>query len=144
MERLSEGAPYPWGHFGACNCGHLAQSLTARSPAEIHRAAIASVEPTPVDDWATAAVEYCPLSGLPLDAVIDEMLAAGLRLADIRHLEHLSDPVIVRRIGRHLVRNRREDLIAYLAAWADLLDEELAGDEFAGDEFAGEEPLAAE
>lgn len=127
-ERLRAGAPYQWGHFGACNCGHLAQTLTDRSPAEIHRAALARAtgfDGPEVDDWADAAVEHCPASGLPLDAILDEMLGAGLTLADVRHLERLSDPRIVRRVGRYLARNRRDDLVAYLTAWADLIEEDL-------------------
>ncbi|MEZ4442097.1 MAG: hypothetical protein R3B72_23590 [Polyangiaceae bacterium] len=132
VARLRAGAPYQWGHFGACNCGHLAQALTRRSPAEIHRAAIeraATWALPPVDDWGDAAVEHCPASGLPLDDILDEMLAAGLTLTDIRHLEELTDPrnlALLPDGQRHLRRHRRDHLLAYLQAWAARLEAELA------------------
>lgn len=138
-KRLRLGASHQWGHFGACNCGHLAQTLTGRRAAEIHRAAIersASFR-TPVDDWTEAAVEYCPLSGLPLDDLIEEMLAVGITLKQIQHLETLTDPRVVGRIPfeqRHLRRNRREDVVLYLETWADIVEEELL-------EAQGVEPL---
>lgn len=129
--RLRTNADYQWGHFGACNCGHLAQTLTRKTREEIHRAAVergASWARPPVDDWGDAAIEHCPASGLPLDAIIDEMLEAGLTLGQIRDLEELSDRRILRRLPdgkRHLRKNARADLIVYLETWADLLDEEL-------------------
>ena len=128
--RIRSGARYQWGHFGACNCGHLAQTLTTRSQAEIHRAAIersSSWGMAPVDDWADAAVEYCPASGLPLDDIIGEMLDAGLTLQQIGDLERLSDRRILRRLPegrRHLRRNSKDDLALYLETWAQLLAEE--------------------
>ncbi len=142
--RLAKGASYQWGHFGACNCGHLAQTLTQRTTAEIHRAALdrkSTWEMTPVDDWADAAVEYCPLSGLPIDDIITEMLDAGLTLQEIQHLERLSDPRVRRRLPaahRFLRRNRRDDLVLYLEAWAKMVEEDLASPD------APSLPLAAE
>ena len=56
--RLEGGAHYRWTQMGSCNCGHLAQTLTRRAPAEIHRAAVeraSSWAMTPVDDWADDA-----------------------------------------------------------------------------------------
>src|SRR5262245_16897043 len=127
--RLRLGAPYQWGHFGACNCGHLAQTLTRKSSADIHRAALerAIVMRGRIEDWGEAVVDYCPASSLPLDDVLAEMLSAGLDLRDIRHLEDLDAPDILRRLPaekRHLSRNDRADLILYLETWADLLAEE--------------------
>ena len=129
--RLRGTASYQWGHFGACNCGHLAQTLTQKTPADIQRAAVeaASWARPPVDDWTDAAIEYCPTSGLPIDAILSEMLDAGLTLEAIRRLEYLADPRVLRRLPagrRHLRRNSRDDLILYLEVWADLLDEEMA------------------
>jgi hypothetical protein len=34
--RLSDGTAYQWTHMGACNCGHLAQTVTRKSASEIH------------------------------------------------------------------------------------------------------------
>jgi hypothetical protein len=119
--RLTEGAVYRWTHQGACNCGHLAQTLTRRSREELHRIAVEKA-----GDWGEHAVDYCPTSGLPLDAVLTEMLDAGLELSDVGHLERLSDPAVVRRFPlgeRSLDARKREDVVRYLLAWAALLDE---------------------
>ncbi len=123
-DRLATGAPYQWGHYGSCNCGHLAQTLTGRPPAELHRLAQARD-----GDWRRQAEEHCTTTGAPLGDVIQEMLAAGLRLEDIAHLEHLSDPRVLARYPGDtyaLRRNRREDVVVYMRTWADLLAEEAA------------------
>lgn len=121
--RLRTSAAYQWGHFGACNCGHLAQTLTNKTEHEIHHAASERA------DWAAAALEYCPASGLPVDGIIDEMLSAGLTLTDIRQLEDLSDRRVLSRLPagrRHLRRNDRAHLLLYLDAWAQMLEENVA------------------
>lgn len=119
-DRLRHGAAYQWGHFGACNCGHLAQTLTHQSREDIHRAAVARAA-----DWGDATVEYCPTSGYPIDHIVTTMLAAGVSLDELRHLEELSDRRVLRRVGGHLERNRREHVVRYLDVWADMLEEQL-------------------
>jgi hypothetical protein len=109
--------------MGACNCGHLAQTITRRSREEIHRLAIEKA-----GDWGEHAVEYCPTSGYPIDHILGEMLSAGLELADVEHLEMLSDPDVLRRFPpgqRNLSHRDRGDVVDYMAAWADLLEERL-------------------
>lgn len=132
-QRVSEGAAYQWGHYGHCNCGHLAQTLTGRSPHELQRRATATV-----GEWRDQAQEHCPTSGAPLAEVIGEMLGAGLSIDDIVSLETLDHPRVLERLPdgrRHLRRNHREDLVLYLHVWADLLGEELS---------PAEEPAAAQ
>lgn len=121
--RLDEGARYQWTHQGACNCGHLAQTLTRRSQAEIHRIAVEKA-----GDWGEHAIEFCATSGYPIDHVLSEMLAAGLELSDVTSLERLSDREVLRRMpggGRGVDHRRREDVVRYLEAWAELLEEQL-------------------
>lgn len=121
--RLRAGSTYRWTHMGACNCGHLAQTITGRSPAEIHRLAVEKA-----GDWGEHAVDHCPASGYPIDHVIDRMLEAGLELADVEHLERLSDPAVLRRlpVGERTLSHRdRADVIRYMEAWAGLLEEAL-------------------
>ena len=77
--RLSEGAPYQWGHMGSCNCGHLAQVITEHSGADIHAGALRGH-----GDWSEQVVDYCPTSGLPMDGIITAMLEAGLNRNDFR------------------------------------------------------------
>tara|TARA_R110002072_G_scaffold124427_1_gene259990 strand:+ start:376 stop:846 length:471 start_codon:yes stop_codon:yes gene_type:complete len=121
--RVSEGAAYQWGHYGHCNCGHLAQTLTGHGPHELQRRATASE-----GEWRDQAQEHCPTSGAPLGEVIGEMLGAGLSIDDIVALETLDHPRVLERLPdgrRHLRRNQRQDLVLYLHLWADLLSEEL-------------------
>ncbi len=121
--RLRAGETYRWAHQGACNCGHLAQTLTKRSREEIHRAALQKA-----GDWREHAVEYCATSGLPIDHILSEMLAVGLTLEEIEHLERLSDPRVLARLPaaeRHLDFRDREDVIRYMEAWAALLEAQL-------------------
>lgn len=122
--RLAAGARYRWTHMGACNCGHLAQTLTRRPPEEIRRLALEKR-----GEWAEQAIEYCPGSGYPIDHILGTMLEAGLTQDDIGHLEKLSDPRVLRalpvdvRLG--LSYRTREHVVLYLETWAELLEAEL-------------------
>ncbi|TGE16387.1 hypothetical protein [Hymenobacter elongatus] len=126
-QRLATQAPYQWGHMGSCNCGHLAQTVTHLTKAEIHTRAMQRY-----GDWERQLIDYCPTSGLPIDQTIDEMLALGFSRADLTHLEKLSDPTIRavlpferRNALRH---NQRDDVVLYLRTWAQLLENELLND----------------
>ena len=123
--RLKQGVAYQWGHLGACNCGHLAQTLTDRSKREIHEAALARV-----GDWGEVSEKYCETSGMAIDTIITEMLGAGLAPEDIEHLGNLDDPRVLKTLSlpdgrRYLKHNNRDDLVLYLDAWASLLEAEL-------------------
>ncbi|CAN5903887.1 hypothetical protein BH24BAC1_BH24BAC1_11670 [soil metagenome] len=123
VKQIAGGAPYQWGHMGSCNCGHLAQAITKRSKGEIHARAMQRH-----GDWDQQLRDYCPQSGLPLDEVIDEMLALGLTRQDLSNLERLSDPQILRALPperRFLKHNLRDDVVLYLKTWVDLLEQEL-------------------
>lgn len=116
--RLATDVSYQWGHMGMCNCGHLAQSITGLAHAEIHASALFRE-----GDWEQQANDYCPTSGNLIDVVLAAMFELGLTRADIRNLEKLSDPDVLRRAGRHLRFNNREDVVTYMTAWADLLED---------------------
>lgn len=121
--KLQKGSPYQWGHMGSCNCGHLAQELTTLSKKEIHARALRSRS----GDWNEQLIDYCPSSGLPMDEVISEMLAAGLDRQDLMQLEKLNNPHILRSLPeteRNLLHNRREDVVVYLNGWAQLLEQQ--------------------
>ncbi|QNE39572.1 hypothetical protein F1C16_08425 [Hymenobacter sp. NBH84] len=123
-QRLATQAPYQWGHMGSCNCGHLAQTITHLTKAEIHSRAMQRY-----GDWERQLIDYCPSSGLPIDDTIDEMLAAGFTRQDLAHLERLADPVIRGALPlerRNALRhNQRDDVVLYLRTWADLLEQPL-------------------
>ncbi len=120
---LKNGAPYQWGHMGGCNCGNLAQELTKLSKDQIHQYAMQRY-----GDWNEQVEDYCSTSQMSIDIVINEMLNAGLMLEDIKHLEKLDDRQVLVRFPiekRFLKHNVRDDVVAYMNAWADLLEEQL-------------------
>jgi len=119
--KLKKGAPYQWGHMGACNCGNLAQELIHLSKEEIHRHAMEKS-----GDWNDQLIDYCPDSGYPMDLMISKMLEKGLKINDLRHLEKLSDPEILRKIPSHksnkLEKNNLQDVILYFETWLEMLE----------------------
>ena len=122
-DRLESGSPYQWGHMGSCNCGHLAQTITSLPKRTIHELALERV-----GDWEAQANQYCPTSGYRIDDVITAMLDLGMTRRDIRHLERLSDPEVLAELpasSPRPARNRREDAIRYMRAWAGLLERRL-------------------
>lgn len=123
IAHLEQGATYQWGHMGSCNCGNLAQVITNIDKAEIHKSAMRRH-----GDWNEQLIDYCPTSGLPIDHIIDEMLAFGFTREDLAHLERLSDPQVLKFLPadkRYLKHNFRNDVITYLKAWIKLLENEL-------------------
>lgn len=135
--RLQQGAPYQWTHSGQCNCGHLAQTITQQSPAELHRWALQKH-----GDWADKAEQFaaeflsddalpaaCPASRYPIDHVLYQMLDLGLYMDDVVALERLADRAVLQRlpaVSRDLDYKNRHDVVQYLSAWADLLEQQLA------------------
>lgn len=129
--RLERGAGFRWTHMGSCNCGHLAQTVTRLSAAEIHRRALERP-----GDWSQQTaratrhpqeIELCPSSGATLDSVIDSLLALGLERVDLRHLEYLSDRRVLRNLPverRVLDKRRRDDVVLYLRTWAEMLEDD--------------------
>ena len=118
--RLRDGAPYSWSLLGSCNCGHLAQTVTRLTSAEIQARALENA-----GDWTEQVLAYCPSSGLPMDDVFADLMQIGLTRTDVAHLEKLSDPDVLAHIAdAHLPRrhHRRDNVVRYLTAWADLLD----------------------
>ncbi len=123
--KLEGSNNYQWGHMGSCNCGFLAQEITSLKKEELHHRAMERY-----GDWSEQLNDYCPTSGLPMDDVISEMLAFGFDADELKHLERLSDPAVLRSLPmeeRNLVHNRKGDVIKYLNAWANLLEQELLG-----------------
>ncbi|MDN3689269.1 hypothetical protein [Cyclobacterium jeungdonense] len=125
ITKLKMGAPYQWGHMGACNCGNLAQEITRITKGDIHRFAMQRS-----GDWSEQLNDYCPDSGLPMDLMISELLDIGLERDDLMHLERLSDPEILKHIPfeerENLAKNRKEDLLCYLKTWVSLLENQWA------------------
>ncbi len=121
VQQLENGNRYEWGHMGSCNCGNLAQAVTSFTRAEIQKYALEKR-----GDWSNQLLDYCPTSGYPIDMIIERMVDYGFSPQDLRHLEWLSDEAVLRKMNvPFLNRNLKSDTIAYLKAWAELLEEKL-------------------
>ena len=123
-QRLKDGAHYAWGNHGACNCGHLLQVMTSFSEQEILRYAH-----TGIGEWTELGEEYCINTGTPLGLMVKGLQEAGLTATDIHHIEYLSDKKVLQYLPggfRWLKKNRREDVVLYFEAFADLLEEQYA------------------
>jgi hypothetical protein len=171
--RLAEqGTVYRWSMLAHCNCGHLTQTITGLSPGAIHEAAarqrgdwaeqaraLAGEQPDldygsrPALDegaWEPDDLMACPVAQRSMTQIFSQLLDWGLEPTDVGALERLDDPQVRRRLGTHtsdFLHSDRSNVIAYLEAWADLLEERLSGERAAAtarDEWAGELPLAAE
>ena len=121
--KLEKSPNYQWGHMGLCNCGFVAQEVTHLSKSEIHQRAMMQH-----GDWTEQLNDYCPQSGLPMDSVIDRLVAFGFDPDDLKHLERLSDPAVLSRLPfekRDLKHNVKRDVLIYFQAWIGLLEEQL-------------------
>jgi hypothetical protein len=120
--RLQQGAPYRWTHMGACNCGHLAQTVTRLDAEDIRRYALERT-----GEWAEQGLEYCPTSGYPMDAILSSLFELGLYAEDLAQLERLSDPAVLRRlpedIRKTLSYRERDHVVMYMRAMADMLED---------------------
>lgn len=123
VKQLEHSNQYQWGHMGSCNCGFLAQEISKLSKDQIHSRAMQKY-----GDWSEQLNDYCPTSGMLMDDLITQMLNFGLDTDDLKHLEKLSDTKVLRRLPtnhRYLSQNKKSDVIKYIKAWVDLLEEQL-------------------
>jgi hypothetical protein len=147
-----ESTIYRWSQLAHCNCGHLAQTITGLSPGAIHEAAArhrgdwaeqartlapaAGLDPADYGDrpaldegaWEPEDLMACPVAERSMSAIFGELLAVGLEPADIGALERLDDPVVRRRLGTSTsdyLHSDRGNVVAYLRAWAAILEERL-------------------
>lgn len=122
-KRLKEGAHYAWGSHGSCNCGNLLQVVTTLTKEEILKYAH-----TGIGEWTELAEDYCGITDAPFSLMIYKLQQLGLTPTDIHNLEYLEDREVLNRLPggfRWLKRNKREDVILYFEAFANLLEEKL-------------------
>ncbi len=122
-KNLEGGAPYAWGHHGACNCGHVLQVVTHLSKEEILRHAH-----TGLGEWTEIAEETCPVSSAPAYLLIAKLEAIGLTPTDIHCLEYLKDRTVLEQLPggfRWLSKNVREDVVLYFRTFAGMLEDQL-------------------
>ncbi len=121
--RLKNGAPYAWGNHGTCNCGNLLQVITNLDKDEILHYA-----QTGVGEWTELAEDYCVVSNAPIALLITRLMEKGLTPSDIHNIEYLQDKEVLERLPggfRWLKRNQRDDVVAYLDTFANLLEDKL-------------------
>jgi hypothetical protein len=130
IAKLKNGSPYQWGHMGACNCGNLAQELINIPKDEIHRYAMEKS-----GDWNDQLIDFCPDSGFPMDLMISKMIEKGLTVEELRHLELLSDPKILKNIPfekrTQMAKNNRHDVVLYFETWLEILENQWIEDQSA-------------
>lgn len=148
---MRQDVRYQWSSFAHCNCGHLAQTITGLDPAEIQERAMRREgdwgsqardlaarrfpdfdygDRPALDEgaWEPEDVGACQVTGTRLDEILERMCALGLSPMDVGHLERLSSSEVRRRLGNnteYFPHHRRDNVVAYLEAWADLLEERL-------------------
>lgn len=123
LNNIEQSNDYQWGHMGSCNCGFLAREITRLRKDQIHSNAMQGN-----GDWSEQLNDFCPTSGLPMDDVISQMLAAGFNTDDLKHLERLSDPRILYFLPlaeRNLRHNVKSDVMIYFRSWIILVESEL-------------------
>jgi hypothetical protein len=122
--KLEAGATYRWTHMGACNCGHLAQTVTQLSAEDIRRYALERS-----GEWAEQGLEFCPTSGYPMDAILSALFELGLSSSDLGQLERLTNPDVLRRlpveVRKVLSYRERDHVVMYMRTFADVLEAEL-------------------
>ncbi len=121
--RLSNGAGYAWGNHGSCNCGNLLQVVT-----NLSRQEILTFAHTGIGEWTELAEEYCYVTDAPVQMLISSLEKLGLTPTDIHNLEYLEDKSVLKNLPggfRWLKKNKREDVIIYFNAFADLLEAKL-------------------
>ncbi len=126
-KKIAASAKYQWGHMGSCNCGFLAQEITSLTKGQIHAYAMEKH-----GDWTDQVSDFCPTSGLPFDLLISELLKAGLSLEDLKNLEKLKDPDVLRNMPeafRYPSHNNKKHVVSYMLTWADLLEKRLPVEE---------------
>jgi hypothetical protein len=120
-ERLKGGNHYAWGNHGSCNCGNLLQVVTNISKEEILKYA-----QTGIGEWTELAADYCPVTNAPVDLLISTLEKIGLTPTDIHNIEYLEDKEVLKQLPggfRWLKKNVREDVVLYLEAFAQVLEE---------------------
>lgn len=137
-QRLSDGAIYNWCHQGSCNCGHLAQTVTKKTSAEIHALAIERYGEwqdhvrefstvVEAEEFYRDSIDVCSMTGLTVEHIMQSIIEKGFCTDDLYHLEKLSHPTILARIPierkKNLQYRKREDVILYLETWASILQE---------------------
>jgi hypothetical protein len=116
---------YDWNDRSRCNCGTVAKQVMQTTSPKLKKL----LPPIYADGifyptWGSMTEKYCSVTGLSKNEVFQRLFTAGLIYSDFSHLEDLSHPAILERMGPYrktterVSRSRKSDVVAYLRAWA--------------------------
>lgn len=119
---------YKWVRADDCNCGHLFLTISGQKKSQHSPRYI-------VGNWSWLADRpeaRCPISDVPVGHLIGVLRNFGLSMPQLAHLEGLSDLEIRHRAklpgsphGVFTDKDKLESVIAYMEAWASILDEQV-------------------
>lgn len=127
IEGLStDTVKYDWNYSASCNCGLVAQAILGCTRAELQNRAsqenvfdkeelkrvlgISGDADNVEASWRNAVKAYCPLTGLPLKRIFQDLEAAGLSKYDIAHLEYMNNPAILAKAKLATTREASKDV----------------------------------
>lgn len=121
---------YEWNDRTRCNCGIVASEVMQTTAPKLKKL----LPPIYVDGafyptWSSMADKFCSASGFSENEVFRRLFSAGFGYDDFLHLEELSHPEIVKRLRLNrgakipVLRSRKSDVIAYLRAWAEGIED---------------------
>ncbi len=143
---------YKWERPESCNCGILACSIMGKSIAEMATDLEPMRKQVTQPNWRFLVGRFCPVTGIPQNEIFKALFEAGLSQSDIIELEELSNKKVLSRMTmqkaykietikpsifdaflgkKETVKktevnyySSKENTIAYMRAWADILTEE--------------------
>lgn len=130
---------YDWMRSTSCNCGILAQQIGINPDHILSQISTVDDHSLPGGPWTRCSrlQSKCEATGKPLQEVFKKLFDLGLSFKDIGNLENLSDENILKKMGgthkvyhgRNSRRGEKTEVIKYLKAWTELLEEENAPNE---------------
>lgn len=127
---------YSWGYMDSCNCGVLARTiLGGRLPSKCGLSSVKAV----VKKGAFSMYASCMTTNLPLPLVFKSLKDAGFTHKELYELEYLMNPEILKTLkiatySDHFHNcnipssngyQNKKNLIKYLKAWVEILEEKL-------------------
>jgi|ERR1700733_684153 len=133
---LENGMEYGWYNGSCCNCGVVATTILGKNSVINF---LNSPLIDPLERGAFSRYAYCMTTNLPLPLVFLKLKDAGFSHQDLLHLEYLGNKEILDKMGQEqYIRHEQEfvletistsykdrnNLISYLKAWVEILEEE--------------------
>lgn len=112
---------YYWNDCDRCNCGLLARNITGLEEKEFMSK---RRENGGVCCWSDG-VKLCRQTGIPINEVYGALREVGMSWEDIENVETLNDKKVLAAMGKNYIEfSDKENVIAYLKAWASIIEEE--------------------